>query len=70
MRKNVHNLLTLPIALYTLARLGIATNFRLRGKYWTWRWQTAWGSGEQPSSKQKWAAALEYARWVAKMKRL
>ncbi len=56
-------------ALYELARLGVVTRFNFRGKYWTWRWQTAMGSNPTISRTERWRAMLEYGRWVARMRR-
>lgn len=62
---------------WQLARLAWATRFRLRGAYWSWRWQTAWGpeggaSGTKHrlSGGQRLRAMLEYGAWVASMRRL
>jgi hypothetical protein len=62
-------ILALPGALWQLARLGIITGLRFRGPYWTWRWKTAFGEGTPPRA-EKFRAAIEYGRWVAKMRNL
>jgi hypothetical protein len=65
-----HNVVTLPGAVLALLRLGVATNFNFDGAYWKWRWQTAWGNGEKPKGREKLRAMMEYARWVARMRRM
>jgi hypothetical protein len=61
-------LLSLPGALYELARLALLTGFRLKGPYWTWRLNTAFGRGYPPRSEML-VSILEYARWVRRMRR-
>ncbi|MFO0856286.1 MAG: hypothetical protein U0640_02875 [Phycisphaerales bacterium] len=58
-------------ALYELARLALITRFNFKGKYWTWRWQTALGpqGANKFTSRQRWHAMIEYGRWVARMRR-
>lgn len=65
-------LLQLPGALWALFRLGWATRFRLNGKYWTWRRETAFGVDPQrmPSARARRDAVLEYAHWVRCMGRM
>ncbi len=46
------------------------SGFRLRGNYWTWRFQTAFGRGLPSSKKELVLGLLEYGRWVARMRRL
>jgi hypothetical protein len=57
--------------LWQLLRLMIATRFRSRGRYWTWREETAFGADEarRPSKALQREAILDYARWVHRMKR-
>jgi hypothetical protein len=61
----------LPTAI-GLARLGAMT-LRApggpRGPYWSWRRHTAFGPGPVPAGRML-AAAAEYGRWVARMRRL
>lgn len=52
-----------------LVRLGIITGFRMRGPYWTWRTQTAFGRGWPKTKGEQLASILEYARWVRRMRR-
>ncbi|MEL7473120.1 MAG: hypothetical protein AAGK04_07370 [Planctomycetota bacterium] len=40
-----------------------------RGRYWTWRWQTAFGRGAPPRGELV-RGLLHYARWIAAMRRL
>lgn len=54
--------------LYELARLAWISRFNMRGAYWRWRWETAFGNGE-PSRRERIHAALAYARWVRRMRR-
>ena len=57
--------------LYELALLGAATRFRFRGTYWRWRIDTAFGDdpARWPPRRQRIRAALDYGRWVYRMKR-
>ncbi len=52
-----------------LFRLGIQTRFRFNGRYWRWRTETAFGNGT-PDGAEKRRAALDYGRWVYRMKRM
>lgn len=45
------------------------TRFRLRGRYWHWRHETAFGRGS-PSRRAMIAATLEYGEWVCQMRKL
>ena len=53
-------------------RLAIATRFRLRGAYWRWRMETAFGTDRSkcPDRKQMVRLAIEYAAWTTRMRRL
>ena len=55
------------LGLARLAWLVAASGFRLRGRYWSWRWHTAFGAGPEPKGWAKWRAILHYARWVQRM---
>ncbi len=59
-------------AVIALARLGIATRFRLGGAYWSWRRETAFGRdvSRWPSASHRREAMVEYAVWVAEMRSL
>ncbi|MSR41341.1 MAG: hypothetical protein EXS10_05495 [Phycisphaerales bacterium] len=58
-------------SLLGLLRLGIATRFRVGGRYWKWREETAFGSDRSkwPSAKVRRHSMLEYARWAWQMRR-
>ena len=57
---------------WNLFLLGWATGFRLRGRYWSWRMETAFGAdrAKWPSAAERRRAALEYGAWVGAMRRL
>lgn len=55
--------------LYQLLRLAIVSRFRLRGAYWSWRTQTAFGRGWPHGRLARWHAIMDYARWVHRMRR-
>ena len=57
---------------WNLFLLGWATGFRLRGRYWSWRMETAFGAdrAKWPSAAARRRAALEYGAWVGAMRRL
>jgi hypothetical protein len=57
-------------AFYELARLFIITGGKLKGAYWTWRWQTALGNNHGKTRTELLRAMIEYGRWVAKMRRI
>lgn len=44
------------------------TGFSTRGAYWQWRTHTAFGNGMPPRA-QRVEAVLDYARWIATMRR-
>ena len=58
--------------LWELGWLAVKTRFRLRGAYWRWRQETAFGRDPslRPSRWQRLCAILDYGRWVYRMKRL
>lgn len=64
MPRFIHNLWSL----YELARLGVLSGFRFRGKYWQWRLHTAFGRG-QPSRWELIRSVLAYGRWVHEIRR-
>jgi hypothetical protein len=64
----LRNLLTLPGALYELARLALISRFRFKGPYWQWRLHTAFGKG-YPGRPELIRSVLEYGRWVRRMRR-
>lgn len=51
-----------------LCRLVVLSRFRLRGPYWSWRWQTAFGRGVPPRGELI-RGLLEYGRWVYRTRR-
>ena len=57
---------------WNLLLLGFATRFRLRGKYWSWRMETAFGADRSkwPPAHERRRAALEYGAWVGSMRRI
>ena len=55
--------------LYELARLGVVTGFRFKGKYWQWRMHTAFGAGYPPRGELI-HSVLDYGRWMHRMGRL
>jgi hypothetical protein len=59
-------------AVFALARLGVATRFRLGGAYWSWRRETAFGRDPSrwPSASHRRKAMIEYADWVSQMRSL
>ena len=56
-------------AVWQLFRLAALSGFRMRGKYWTWRMQTAFGRGLPASRRELFGSILEYGRWVGRMRR-
>ena len=58
--------------IWNLALLGAKTGFRLRGRYWTWRMETAFGADRSkwPSPAARRKAAIEYGAWVGEMRRI
>ncbi len=54
-----------------LGRLVVASRLRLRGGYWRWRYEAAFGSdpSARPAVLARWRAMLDYGRWVYRMKR-
>ncbi len=59
-------------ALWQLARLAVLSNFKLRGAYWKWRAETAFGTNAKrmPSRAARLRAVLQYGAWVGQMRRL
>ena len=53
-------------------RLGIATRFRLRGAYWRWRHETAFGKdpSRRPGRLETIRSAIDYAAWTTRMRRM
>jgi hypothetical protein len=67
----VHRLLDTIGGLWELLRLALRTRFRFSGPYWRWRIETAFGSDRRrwPPLRERIMAALEYGRWVHRMRR-
>ena len=56
---------------WELGRIAAVSRFRMRGGYWRWRDETAFGSdpSARPGAVARWRAVLDYGRWVYRMKR-
>jgi len=67
----MRHLLETLCGLYQLMWLMCRTRFRVRGPYWQWRYETAFGSdpARRPSRRAQLRAGLEYGRWIHRMKR-
>lgn len=57
----------LPLATYELARMAIVARFRLRGPYYTWRWQTAFGRGTPPRAELL-RGLVEFGAWAHRVR--
>lgn len=55
---------------WQLLRLLILSKFRIRGRYWHWREETAFGRGRPANRAETLKAALEYGRWMARVRKL
>jgi hypothetical protein len=53
-------------ALIALVRAGSASRWRIRGRYWRWRTETAFGN-YPVKANQKLRAMLDYGAWVDEM---
>ena len=58
--------------IWNLALLGLRTRFRFRGRYWSWRMETAFGTdrAKWPSARERRRAAIAYGAWVGSMRAL
>lgn len=56
-------------ACWELFRLAALSRFRMRGAYWKWRMETAFGAGAPKSRLAALRAMLEYGAWVYEMRR-
>jgi hypothetical protein len=65
----VRHLLDTLGGLYELFRLAALTRFSLRGRYWSWRLNTAFGRGYPATRSELIAATLDYGRWVYRTRR-
>lgn len=54
---------------YELLRLAAITRFRFRGRYWRWRFETAFGRGLPASRGELIRRVLSYGRWMHRMRR-
>lgn len=54
---------------WALLRLGLESKFRVRGKYWKWRKDTAFGHFLVKDGEKR-RAMLEYGKWVAEMQKV
>ncbi len=57
--------------LWELLLLAVRSRFRMRGAYWRWRAETAFGRdpAAHPPFGKRLRAVLDYGRWVYRMKR-
>lgn len=55
---------------WQLLRLLILSRFRLKGRYWTWRDETAFGRGKPAMRSEYVKATLDYGRWMARMRKV
>lgn len=54
-----------------LTLVGMATGFRLRGRYWHWRMHTAFPDGTPAGGRAELVrSALEYGAWAWRTRRL
>jgi len=58
----------LPLALYELPRMAVVARFSLRGPYYAWRWQTAFGRGVPPRGELI-RGMIEYGAWANRVRR-
>jgi hypothetical protein len=67
----MRNVLETLGGIWELGLLAVRSRLRLRGPYWRWRAETAFGVRPQarPSGWRRARAVLEYGRWVYRMKR-
>lgn len=63
----MRRLLDTILGLYELLRMGVVTRFRFRGRYWRWRYETAFGRGA-PSRVAMIRAAIRYGAWAHRMR--
>ena len=59
------------MGVWELCRLALKTRCRLRGKYWRWRYETAFGSepDRYTTRWQRLRSMIEYGKWVHRMRR-
>lgn len=56
------------VGLAGLIGAAIDARGRVRGRYWSWRYRTAYGAGDPPRSRVL-ADAIAYGRWRVRMRR-
>lgn len=57
------------VGLAGLIGAAIDARGRVRGRYWAWRFRTAYGAARTPSRSRVLADALAYGRWRVRMRR-
>lgn len=70
--QRMRTLVVLVDGLWQLLRLTVITRGRVRGRYWRWRQETAFGTdpSRMPSVSQRVAAVIRFGHWVGRMRRL
>lgn len=60
------------VAALAALRLGLATGFRMRGAYWRWRLETAFGTDpdRMPDARARREAMVDYLVWTHRMRTL
>ncbi len=60
------------VAALAALRLGFATGFRVRGAYWRWRLETAFGNDpdRMPDARARREAMVDYLVWTQRMRKL
>ena len=68
----MRSLVVLVDGLWQLLRLAVLTRGRVRGRYWHWRQETAFGTDvtRMPSLPRRLAAVVRFGHWVGRMRRL
>ena len=68
----MRTLVVLVDGLWQLLRLAVITRGRVRGRYWHWRQETAFGTdpSRMPPRMERVRAVLRYGHWVGRMRRL
>ncbi|MDG2021633.1 MAG: hypothetical protein P8J59_06760 [Phycisphaerales bacterium] len=53
-----------------LLYLGVTTGFRFRGRYWSWRMETALGSDRSiwPSAAERRRSFIAYGAWARRLR--
>ena len=68
----VRSMVTILDGCWQLLRLAVITRGRVRGRYWHWRQETAFGTdpSRMPGLAQRVAAVIRFGHWVGRMRRL